>query len=360
MLQHLADNADLSIATTHFGELKALKYQDDRFENASVEFDEESLSPTYRLLWGIPGRSNALTIARRLGLKPEVIEQAKTKLGGATEDINQTIAGLEAQRRRQETKASEAQELLQQAERLYQQVSQKANSLQERERALRASQEQAVQNAIAQAKGEIAGVIRQLQQGTRTAQAAQQATNALNQIAVRHIPPAPKPETRFRPHLGDRVRIPRLGQTAEVLSEPDDGGELTVRFGLMKMTVGLEDIESLDGKKAEPLAKKKETGTRGQGDKETRKQEVATQPPPAIRTSQNTIDVRGSRVADAERVLDKAIAEASGPLWIIHGHGTGRLRQGIHNFLQQHPRVNSYQPAAPEDGGSGVTVVYLQ
>ncbi len=360
LLQHLADNADLSIATTHFGELKALKYQDDRFENASVEFDEESLSPTYRLLWGIPGRSNALTIARRLGMKPEVIEQAKTKLGGATEDINQTIAGLEAQRRRQETKASEAQELLQQAERLYQQVSQKANSLQERERALRVSQEQAVQSAIASAKGEIAGVIRQLQQGTPTAQAAQQATNALNQIAVRHIPPAPKPETRFRPHLGSRVRIPRLGQTAEVLSEPDDGGELTVRFGLMKMTVKLEDIESLDGKKAEPLAKKKETGTRGQGDKETRKQEVATQPPPAIRTSQNTIDVRGSRVADAERVLDKAIAEASGPLWIIHGHGTGRLRQGIHNFLQQHPRVNSYQPAAPEDGGSGVTVIYLQ
>lgn len=360
LLQHLADNADLSIATTHFGELKALKYQDDRFENASVEFDEESLSPTYRLLWGIPGRSNALTIARRLGMKPEVIEQAKTKLGGATEDINQTIAGLEAQRRRQETKASEAQELLQQAERLYQQVSQKANSLQERERALRASQEQAVQSAIASAKGEIAQVIRQLQQGTRTAQAAQQATNALNQIAVRHIPPAPKPETRFRPHLGSRVRIPRLGQTAEVLSEPDDGGELTVRFGLMKMTVNLEDIESLDGKKAEPLAKKKETGTRGQGNKETKKQEVATQPPPAIRTSQNTIDVRGSRVVDAERVLDKAIAEASGPLWIIHGHGTGRLRQGIHNFLQQHPRVNSYQPAAPEDGGSGVTVIYLQ
>ncbi|HCF30730.1 MAG TPA: endonuclease MutS2, partial [Cyanobacteria bacterium UBA11049] len=272
LLQYLADNAELSIATTHFGELKALKYQDERFENASVEFDEESLSPTYRLLWGIPGRSNALTIARRLGLKPEVIEQAKTKLGGATEDINQTIAGLEAQRRRQETKASEAQELLQQAERLYQQVSQKANSLQERERAIRASQEQAVQQAIAKAKGEIAQVIRQLQQGTPTAQAAQQATNALNQIAVRHLPPAPKPQTRFRPHLGDRVRIPRLGQTAEVLSEPDDGGELTVRFGLMKMTVKLEDIESLDGKKAEPLAKKKETGTRGQGDKETRRQ----------------------------------------------------------------------------------------
>lgn len=359
LLQYLANYAQLSIATTHFGELKALKYEDERFENASVEFDEESLSPTYRLLWGIPGRSNALTIARRLGLKPEVVEQAKHQLGEATDEINQVIAGLEAQRRRQETKATEAQELLQQAERLYQQVSQKASHLQERERALRASQEQAVQQVIAQAKGEIAQVIKRLQQGTPTAQAAQQATNTLNQISERYSPPKPKPQAGFQPQVGDRVRIPRLNQTAEVLSEPDEDGELTVRFGLMKMTVSLKDIESLDGKKAEP-SKKKETRTRGQGGQGGQGEPLATQPIPVIRTSRNTIDLRGSRVADAEMVLEKAIAEATGPLWIIHGHGTGRLRQGIHNFLQQHPQVSHYQPAEPEAGGSGVTLVYLK
>lgn len=362
LLQYLALHAQLSIATTHFGELKALKYQDERFENASVEFDEESLSPTYRLLWGIPGRSNALTIARRLGLKREVVEQAKTNLGGATEDINMVIAGLEAQRRRQETKATEAQDLLQQAERLYQQVSHKAAQLEERERALRASQEQTVQIAIAQAKGEIASVIRRLQQGTPTAQAAQQATNAINQIASRYVPPAPKPQAIFRPQLGDRIRIPRLGQTAEVLSEPDDDGDLTVRFGLMKMTVKLEDIESLDGKKAQPSVKEQRSrgADRESGNFTPQQSPLTTSPAPAIRTSQNTIDLRGSRVADAERSLDLAIAEATGPLWIIHGHGTGRLRQGIHNFLQQHPRVSNYQPAEPADGGSGVTVVYVQ
>ncbi|MHC5595699.1 MAG: endonuclease MutS2, partial [Nostoc sp.] len=117
LLQYLANHAQLTIATTHFGELKALKYEDERFENASVEFDESTLSPTYRLLWGIPGRSNALTIALRLGLKPEVVEEAKTQVGEATDEVNQVIAGLEAQRRRQETKAAEAQSLLQQAER---------------------------------------------------------------------------------------------------------------------------------------------------------------------------------------------------------------------------------------------------
>jgi DNA mismatch repair protein MutS2 len=96
LLQYLGNHAQLSIATTHFGELKALKYQNEQFENASVEFDEVSLSPTYRLLWGIPGRSNALTIARRLGLKPEVVDEAKTHVGEATNDLNQVIAGLEA------------------------------------------------------------------------------------------------------------------------------------------------------------------------------------------------------------------------------------------------------------------------
>jgi len=352
LLRYLADHAQLTMATTHFGELKALKYQDERFENASVEFDEATLSPTYRLLWGIPGRSNALAIARRLGLKAEVIEQAKTNLGGSTDEVNQVIAGLEAQRRRQETKAAQAQDLLQQAERLYKEVSAKAANLQEREQTLRASQEIAVQQAIAQARSEIAQVIRRLQQGTPTAQDAQQATNALHQIAEKFIPqPPPKPKQGYIPKEGDRIRIPKLGQTAEVLTAPDEDGELTVRFGIMKMTVKLEDVESLDGKKAEPVAKAKPTPAATPV--------TPTQPAPAIRTSKNTIDIRGRRVADAELVLDKAISEATGPIWIIHGHGTGKLRQGVHAFLQQHPRVSRYEAAEQSDGGTGVTVAYV-
>ncbi|OUL20054.1 endonuclease MutS2 [Nostoc sp. 106C] len=352
LLQYLASHARLTVATTHFGELKALKYEDERFENASVEFDESTLSPTYRLLWGIPGRSNALTIALRLGLKPEVVEQAKTQVGEATDEVNLVIAGLEAQRRRQETKAAEAQNLLQQAERLYKEVSAKATNLEERERTLKASQEAAVQQAIAQAKGEIAQVIRRLQQGTPTAQDAQQATNALNQIAQKFQPATPaKPKAGFMPKVGDRIRLSQFGQTAEVLVAPDDDGELTVRFGIMKMTVKLKDVESLDGQKAEPVVKSKPAPA-----------PVTPAAPPtlAIRTSKNTVDLRGKRVADAELLLDKAISEASGPIWIIHGHGTGKLRQGVHTYLQQHPRVSNYEAAEQVDGGSGVTVAYVE
>jgi DNA mismatch repair protein MutS2 len=351
LLQYLSNHAQLTIATTHFGELKALKYEDERFENASVEFDESTLSPTYRLLWGIPGRSNALTIALRLGLKPEVVEEAKIQVGEATDEVNQVIAGLEAQRRRQETKAAEAQSLLQQAERLYKEVSAKAASLEERESSLRASQEIAVQQAIAQAKGEIAQVIRRLQKGTPTAQEAQQATNALNQIGQLYQPATPaKPKAGFMPKVGDRIRVPKLGQIADVIAAPNEDGELSVRFGLMKMTVKLQDVESLDGQKPEPVVKAKPAP-------------APVTPPqnvPEIRTSQNTIDLRGKRVADAEYILDKAISEATGPLWIIHGYGTGKLRQGVHAFLQQHPRVNNYEPAEQADGGSGVTIAYIK
>jgi DNA mismatch repair protein MutS2 len=264
------------------------------------------------------------------------------------------IAGLEAQRRLQETKATEAQGLLQQAERLYQEVSQKAASLEERERLLRQQQEQAVQQALAQAKGEIATVIRRLQQGPATAQEAKLATNAINQISEQYLPPQPaKLKAGFRPQVGDRIRIPRLGQTAEVLSSSDEDGELTVRFGLMKMTVKLEDIESLDGQKVESVVKSKPLSAPAPS---------APPPQPAllIRTSQNTVDLRGSRVTDAERILDQAIAIAQGPLWIIHGHGTGKLRTGVHAFLQQHPRVSRYEPADPADGGTGVTVAYIE
>jgi DNA mismatch repair protein MutS2 len=352
LLQHLADHTLLTIATTHFGELKALKYQDDRFENASVEFNDVTLSPTYRLLWGIPGRSNALAIARRLGLNEAVVEQAKGYVGvGSSQDVNQVIAGLEAQRRRQEEKAQTAEDLVQQTERLYREVSRKADMLKERERELQQQQEQTVQQAIAEAKAEIAQVIRRLQKGTTTAQEAQQATEALNAIAGQRLPSRqepPKPKPGFKPQVGDRVRIPVWG-TAEVLSNPDANSDLTVRVGQhMKMTVSLTDVESLQGEKAEVPQKPKPV-------------EPPPPPSPQIRTSRNTIDLRGSRIADAEDTLDQAIAKADpGPLWIIHGHGTGKLRQGVQEFLKRHPQVERYEFAEQSDGGSGVTIAYIQ
>jgi DNA mismatch repair protein MutS2 len=366
LLKHLADTARLTVATTHYGELKALKYEDDRFENAAVEFDDVSLAPTYRILWGIPGRSNALSVARRLGLKSAVVDAAQGLIGGTAEEIDQVISGLESQRREQETKAREAALLLQQAEKLHEEVERQASDLKARERELKQRQEQAVMEAIAQAKSEIAKVIRQLQQGPMTAQDAQKATDALKEISDRRLPvtPPPQPKKGFQPEVGSRVRIPKLGQTAEVLSAANDDGELTVRFGLMKMTVSLADVESLQGEKA-VLKEREGERERGRAGKD-RPLPPSPPPPltptPAIQTSQNTVDIRGMRVADAESKLERAINQAAnaGVLWIIHGKGTGRLREGVHELLQKHPQIKNFRLADRSDGGSGVTIAYTQ
>ena len=355
LLTYLADQTQLTLATTHYGELKALKYQDQRFENASVEFDDQTLSPTYRLLWGIPGRSNALTIAQRLGLSNNIIEAAKTKIGGFSEDINQVIAGLESERRQQESKAKAAQKLLQQTEAFYSEVSQKASSLQARERDLKLYQEQEVQKAIADAKAEIARVIRQLQKGKPTAQKAQLATAALNQIAEKERAKTEIQAASYLPQVGERVKIPSLNQTAEVIKIAD--GEVTVKFGLMKMAIAVSEIESLDGKKVD-LPPPKATAP------PVKSSPVISEVKPnvTVRTSQNTLDIRGDRVDEAESKLEVAINRANNAavLWIIHGKGTGKLRQGVQAFLSRHPHVERFELASQEEGGAGVTLAYLR
>jgi DNA mismatch repair protein MutS2 len=364
LLKHLADHTRLTVATTHYGELKSLKYEDERFENASVEFDDVKLAPTYRLLWGIPGRSNAMSIAQRLGMKQSVLDQAKRQMEGASEDVNQVIEGLEAQRRRQEKRAEEAEKLVAKAERFYKEVEARAQSLRDREQKIKRQQEKDVETALLHARAEVAQVIRELQKGGKTGQDAQKATEALNAIEEKRLPTGKHPAKvasnglGYRPRVGERVRLSSLGgQLADVLLESDDDGKVAVRFGIMKMTVDLSDIESLRGEKAEPIEKPEK--------KPPRREATAKIPttialePPMIKLESNTVDLRGMRVSEAESVIEAAIARANGPLWVIHGHGTGKLRRGVQDFLKTHPQVKSFEDAEQADGGKGVTVVKL-
>lgn len=360
ILKYLAEHNLLTIATTHYGELKSLKYSDSRFENASVEFDEVSLQPTYRLLWGIPGRSNAITIAQRLGLSLEIISEAQELVGGFSHEVNDLISALETQRRQQEEKYQQAQDLLTKTELFYQQVEEKASSLQARERDLKQQQEKEVQKLLLDAKSQIAQVIKGLQKkGEPTAQSAHQATEVLNKISDRFLTPL-KPKSSYKPKVGERVRILSIGQTAEVLTVDEDTEQLTARFGIMKMVIPFTDIESLDGKrfektppepqKTKPVAQKAPVTSK------------MTSKPVNVRTSQNTVDIRGKRVHLAEPLLEKAIASATdiGTLWIVHGKGTGSLRAGVHEFLQNHPQVSKFELAPQNEGGAGVTVAYLK
>ena len=355
----------MTIATTHYGELKSLKYSDARFENASVEFDDVSLQPTYKLLWGIPGRSNAITIAKRLGLPNDVVESAQELVGGFSEDVNELIAALEKQRREQEDKHQQAQDLLTKTEQFYQQVEDKAISLQARERDLKREQEEAVQKMLLDAKSQIAQVIKELQKkGSPTAQDAHEATQNLTKISERFVTPIQKTKATYIPKVGERVRILSVGQTAEVLDVDEAGEKVNARFGIMKMVIPFTDIESLDGKR---WKKEETTQTQKPPQAGKSKSSVKSSPPSSkstvkVRTSQNTVDIRGKRVHIAEPILEKAIDNAieMGTLWIVHGKGTGSLRKGVHEILDRHPQISHYELAPQNEGGAGVTIAYLK
>ncbi|MFT0728535.1 endonuclease MutS2 [Synechococcus sp. F70.1] len=343
LLEYLSEKALLTLATTHYGELKALKYQHPGFENASVEFDEATLAPTYRLLWGIPGRSNALTIAQRLQLDPEILRRAQRRLQGESQ-VDKVIAGLEAQRAQLEERAAQVGSLHQELETLYRQMQERSRRLAEREAQLEYQQRQGLETLLAAARQEVAAAIRKLQQGD----APHQVTAHLEQIRKRYLP-APQPvDTEFVPEVGDRVRLRGLGQTGEVIAV--EGEVYVVRSGILKFTVPRAQLDPLDEHQA----------------KQRQRPKAPPPPPPAtaplnLRTSHNTLDLRGKTVAEAEAILEAHLAQAPpGPVWIIHGHGTGRLRAGIRAYLQNHPRVQSFAAAPPQEGGSGVTVAQLR
>jgi DNA mismatch repair protein MutS2 len=360
LLRHLADRARLTVATTHFGELKALKYEDSRFENASVAFDSETLSPTYHLLWGIPGRSNALAIASRLGLDGAVIQAAAALLApGADGDVNQVIQGLEQQRQRQQEAAEEAAALLARTELLHEELLARWEQQKEQSAELQEQRRQELERSIREGQGEVRSLIRRLRRGAaaaergdgrRAGEVARQAGQRLRRLERDH---QPRPERRqhrgWQPAVGDRVRLLALGRAAEVLEISDDGRELTVRCGVLRLQVELGAVEGLQGEKPtlpEPVAVRVQTRQRSGG------------AGPQVRTDANTVDVRGLRVHEAEASVEERLRSAQGPLWVIHGIGTGKLKRGLRDWLASLPEVERVVDAERGDGGPGCSVIW--
>jgi DNA mismatch repair protein MutS2 len=360
LLRHLADRARLTVATTHYGELKALKYADPRFENASVAFDSETLAPTYRLQWGIPGRSNALAIAARLGLDPGVLEDAERCLGPAGgRDVNQVIEGLERQRLRQQEASEEAAALLARTELLHEELLQRWRQQQELSAERQQEQRARLEQSIREGQGEVRRLIRRLRStggddGRGAGETARRAGQRLKALAERHGPVRQRREHGgWRPRVGDRVRLLALGKPAEVLAVAADGRELTLRCGVLRLTVELSAIEGLHGEKPAPpdnapprvqIRSRRNPAGRG----------------PEVRTAGNTVDVRGLRVHEAEAVVEEHLRSANGPVWVIHGIGTGRLRRGLREWLATLPYVEQVGDAEPGDGGPGCSVIRVR
>lgn len=360
LLRQLAERATLTIATTHFGELKALKYADPRFENASVAFDVDTLSPTYHLQWGIPGRSNALAIATRLGLEPAVIEEAQALLGPSGEgDANAVIAGLESERQRQQEAAEEAAALLARTELLHEELLERWQQQKEQSAELQELRRQELERSIRSGQGEVRRLIRRLRQAGRAqpaeaGEAARQVGQRLRKLEEAHRPPPERREHRgWLPKVGERVRVLSLGKAGEVLALSDDGRELTVRCGVMRLTLEVTAIEGLHGEKATPpeprqpvvaIRSRRNPASRG----------------PEVRTEGNTVDVRGLRVHEAEAAVEERLRGANGPVWVIHGIGTGKLKRGLRAWLETVPYVERVSDAEQGDGGAGCSVIWVK
>ena len=351
LLKALADRARLTIATTHFGELKALKYSDDRFENASVAFNCETLSPTYELLWGIPGRSNALAIASRLGLDAQVVEGAKQLLAPAGDgEVNRVIRGLEEQRQRQQAAAEDAAALLARTELLHDELLQRWEKQKQQSAERQERGRQRLENSIREGQKEVRSLIRRLRDGRADGETARQAGQKLRRLKDHHRP-APErrqPPAGWQPVVGDRIRLLALDKAGEVLTISEDGLQLTVRCGVMRTTVDLTAVESLDGRKPEPPPKPvvKVQARVGSGAQ--------------VRTSRNTLDVRGMRVHEAEAAVEEQLRNANGPVWVIHGIGTGKLKRGLRTWLDTVPYVDRVTDAEQGDGGAGCSVVWVR
>ena len=353
LLRKLADRARLTIATTHFGELKALKYSDPRFENASVAFDIDSLSPTYQLQWGIPGRSNAIAIATQLGLDATVINQAKELLGPRGDgEVNAVIQGLEEQRQRQQAAAEDAAVLLARTELLHEELLTRWHEQREQSAQRREQTRQKLETSIRAGQKEVRSLIRRLRDDKADGELARRAGQRLRKLHDDHRPqPERRQHKNWSPQVGERVRLLALGKAAEVLEISEDGLQLNLRCGVMRSTVELAAVESLDGLKPAPpqTALVTLTGRSGLSGKGAE-----------VRTKRNTIDVRGLRVHEAESKVEEHLRNANGPVWVIHGVGTGKLKRGLRAWLETVPYVEQVKDADQGDGGAGCSVIWVQ
>ncbi len=353
LLMSLADRARLTIATTHFGELKALKYSDSRFENASVGFDSETIKPTYHLQWGIPGRSNALAIARRLGLDDVVMDKAQQFMQrNGIDNVNNVLEGLEAQRLRQQEAAEEAASLLVRTELLHEELisrwetqCRQSENFQERGR-------KKLESSIRRGQLEVRDLIRRLRDDSADGEIARRTGKRLRQMentfrSERSI----SNHQNWQPKKGDRVRVSAIGKTGEVIAVSADGSQLTIMCGVFRSTVELNEVESLDGQKPSFNA---------QDSVVTIKSKASLSVHSNFRTKKNTIDVRGLRVHEAEAEVEEKMRNTSGPIWVIHGIGTGRLKRGLLEWLQKLEYVEKVTIADQSDGGAGCSVIWLK
>ena len=363
IIQNGRSKGSLIAATTHYAEMKTFAMTTAGVENASCEFDVATLRPTYRLLIGIPGKSNAFAISRRLGLDEEVIAAAKAQMDSESIRFEDVLTQLEEKRQRLEKAQAEA-------DRLWQQSQEDARKA----RTFREQMEKAKENARSKGENEARRIVRQAQQQVdeifaeldelrrkMQQQADFQAINDAKVSARKHMNAAqealhlreetPEPETPSRPiAAGDRVELPGV-RTAATVVQVNGDGSLVLQAGKMKMTAKPGQVRLIEG---QPQVKKQAAAPKAG-------------PAPSLhleRRASSELDIRGYETLEAESVvenyLDAAVMAKLETVTIIHGKGTGALRKAVHEILRRSKAVKSFRLGRYGEGEAGVTVVELK
>lgn len=340
------------IATTHYPELKAYGYNRPGVINASVEFDIQTLKPTYRLLIGVPGRSNAFEISRRLGLDETVIESAKSHIGVDSQSVENMIASLEESKRGAEKDYKEAEQLLAQAEELRSELKQKWEQFEGQREKLYEKAEQKAEKAIRQAREEAESIVGEIRNMKSQAQmkehewieARKMFDEAQPELAKKKTEaPAPKKETKEL-NPGDEVKLLTLNQQGTIV-EKTGKNDYQVQVGVMKVKAKRKELEFVKAK--QPYKEKPMATVKGKNF------HVKTE-----------LDLRGERYEDAlnrlEKYMDDALLAGYPRVSIIHGKGTGALRTAVKNFAANHRSISGHRSGGMNEGGSGVTVLELR
>lgn len=341
------------IATTHYPELKAYGYNRENVINASVEFDIETLSPTYKLLIGVPGRSNAFEISKRLGLPERLIGRAKAEMTAEHNEVDTMIASLEDSKKRAETELAETEAIRAEAEALHRDLKKQISEWQEKKDRLYEEAEQKAAEKVKEAMKEAEDIIQSLrmikdEQKTfkdhELIEAKKRLEEAVPSFEKTKKPVQKKTDKRTL-NPGDEVKVLTFGQKGTLL-EKTGADEWNVQIGILKMKVKEKDLEFL---KSAPEPEKQQSIAKVKG----KDYHVSLE-----------LDLRGERYENAlhrvEKYLDDAVLAGYPRVSIIHGKGTGALRKGVQDLLKNHRSVKNSRFGEAGEGGSGVTIVELK
>ncbi len=351
LLKEFATLSDITLATTHYGDIKALKYTDDRFENVSVAFDEESFRPKYTLNWGIPGRSNALTISKRIGIDEKILNEASNYLKPKeVENINNIIKGLEEERVKQQKSAEEAAELIARTEILHDEIKKNYEFQKINAEKIQESERQKLSKYIKAAKNEVINLIKKLKSQSATGEDSRCIGIRLKEIETEHlIQTKIKKTISWSPKIGDLIKIKSLNSKGQIIALDEKTKSFEVKCGSFRSTLSINDFEGLNGEK--PNFKNSQIQIN------SIREDFSFS---KIRTSKNTIDVRGMRVHEAEIIIEEKIRKFHGPLWIIHGIGTGKLKKGLRSWLSSLNYVDKVEDAVSNEGGAGCSIAWIK